>query len=671
MVAMPDPAGRLGRAKRLGAHALTVACLGLGAALVLPAGVTAQSPIEGPANESVLLSDVRPVSGASRYEQDPGEAPASISIVTREEIRRFGYRTLADVLGSVTGMFTTYDRNYTYLAARGFTVPGDYNTRVLLLLDGHRLNDNVGDAAMIGSEEPVDLSVLDRIEIIRGPASSLYGTNAYYAVVNLVSRDGRDVHGAHLGGDGGSFGSYSGRALMGAGLRGGGDVLAGITGFTSSGQDLRFSEFASPAVGIDGDKAVRGFLKLRRGDWSLEAGGSRRDKTVPTASFATMFGDPREHTTDARAFVVGGFDHRFLDLSRLTVRFSYDRMRYWGAYPYGSGVLFRDTQSGDWLTAEAQYFRTIGRHRLIAGLEARPNLRQDQTAYDEDPFASYLDDHRQTLVWALFAQDEFRVARQVSLTGGLRYDHYPSFGGTLNPRFAAIATVAPATTVKAIAGLAFRAPSAYEQFYQDGSVTQKPNPDLRPETIQSYELVFDRQFGPGAHAGLSLYQFNADHLIRLSTDPADGLAMFANVDQVTSRGVEVEGETRLGNTVVVRGGYAYQRPHGSPDSATPVNAPTHVGRLGVMWTAATDRFSGGLELRGLSGRGTLAGSTVPGYALVNLTVLGRPFRRGPEFSASLYNAFDHRYADPGGQEHRQASIPQDGRSIRLGVWHRF
>jgi iron complex outermembrane receptor protein len=100
--------------------------------------------------------EVNTVYGASKYEQKLIEAPAAVSIVTSLDIKRNGYRTLADILRSVRGFYTTYDRNYHYLGMRGFSRPGDYNTRFLLLVDGHRINDSIYNTASIGTEFPVD-----------------------------------------------------------------------------------------------------------------------------------------------------------------------------------------------------------------------------------------------------------------------------------------------------------------------------------------------------------------------------------------------------------------------------------------------------------------------------------------------------------------------------------
>jgi len=122
--------------------------------------------------EDLVKVEIDSVFGASGYKQKVTDVPASITIVTAEEIRRYGYRTLADILRSVPGFYVTGDRNYSYLGERGFGRPGDYNSRVLLLVDGHRTNDNLFDQALIGTEFPVDVDLIERVEVIRGPNSS-------------------------------------------------------------------------------------------------------------------------------------------------------------------------------------------------------------------------------------------------------------------------------------------------------------------------------------------------------------------------------------------------------------------------------------------------------------------------------------------------------------------
>src|ERR1017187_7141898 len=133
------------------------------------------------------------VYSASMHVQPSEDAPSSVTVITAAEIQEQGFRTLADILQTIRSFYVTYDRNYSSLGVRGFARPGDYNTRILLLVDGHRLNDNIYDEAMIGTEFPIDIELIQRIEIVRGPVSSLYGSNALFAVINIITTRAEDM----------------------------------------------------------------------------------------------------------------------------------------------------------------------------------------------------------------------------------------------------------------------------------------------------------------------------------------------------------------------------------------------------------------------------------------------------------------------------------------------
>ena len=166
--------------------------------------------------EELLKMEIPIVEAASKYKQKITEAPASVTIIGADEVKKYGYRTLADILRSAPGLYVSYDRNYSFLGVRGFSL-GDYNNRVLLLVDGHRLNNSLSDSAFIGTEFPLDVDLIERVEIIRGPGSSLYGNNAFFGVINVITRKGRDMAGTggEVSGEVASFDTYKGRVTYG------------------------------------------------------------------------------------------------------------------------------------------------------------------------------------------------------------------------------------------------------------------------------------------------------------------------------------------------------------------------------------------------------------------------------------------------------------------------
>ena len=164
--------------------------------------------------ESLVELEVQTVYGASKYEQKTTAAPSSVTVITAEEINRYGYRTLADILESVQGLYVSYDRNHAFLGSRGLNL-GDYNSRILLLVNGHRLNNDLTDGAYIDTAFALDVDLIDRVEIIRGPGSVLYGNNAFFGVINVITRQANQVGGREISGQYGENATYKGRLTYG------------------------------------------------------------------------------------------------------------------------------------------------------------------------------------------------------------------------------------------------------------------------------------------------------------------------------------------------------------------------------------------------------------------------------------------------------------------------
>ena len=148
------------------------------------------------------------------------EAPASTTVLTQEELRAFGWRTLAEALAGVRGFFLADDRTYTYVGVRGFSPPGDLNTRILILWDGHSMNDVWAGQGYAAHDLSVDLEEVERIEVVRGPGSAAV---RHRRLLRRHQRGAARVAGAGTarGGDGrgGGAGHRAAARLRGVGER--------------------------------------------------------------------------------------------------------------------------------------------------------------------------------------------------------------------------------------------------------------------------------------------------------------------------------------------------------------------------------------------------------------------------------------------------------------------
>lgn len=663
-------------------------------ALLLPLAVTpaaAGPPPGSPSAEAgeagsaaadeALLGEIPRVISASRYEQGINEAPASITVVTYEEIHRFGYRTLADVLRNTRGFYVSYDRNYEYAGTRGFARPGDYTNRILIMVDGHTHNDKWIGANYVGNDFGIDLDLVDRIEIVRGPASALYGSNAVFAVINVITRKAGDLQGANLEVRGGSYGSGGAGVFYGKALGTSRDLVLGASGFGSSGQDLFYPEFDTPATnfgvarGADGEAFGNAFGRARFGDWTIEVKANRRRKMVPTGSFGTRFNDSGTYTSDARDFAELRHERIGSGGSESFVRLYYDRIDYYGNYIYDYPPITVDRDEGGAEWAGAEIRRTMhlgGRQRVVAGGQYEYNFRVYQKTFDEPPnYFLYQDQSFRYYNYSAYVQDEITLGTKVLLNLGARHDTYQDFGHSTNPRAAFIWSPRRTTTLKALYGSAFRAPSVYELFYDDGGLAIKANPDLKHEDIKTTELVWEQGLGRRFSLVASVFRYRMKDLISQVTDPADNLLQFQNVMGVTATGAEMEVSGRTSGGVLLRGAVTQERVEDDSTGRRLTNSPEHTALAGAAFPIFGGRSDLAFQARFLSPRLTLQGDRTKSVHVLDATFTSGTIWPGVDLTLGIRDLFDESYADPGANEHPEDQIPQDGRSYFVTFRHRF
>ena len=630
--------------------------------------------------EALMNLEVPKVYAASKIEQKTTQAPATTTVVTSDEIKKYGYRTLADVLQSVPGFNVSYDRNYDFLGARGVSL-GDANNRVLVLVDGHRVNNNLTDGAAIGTDFILDLDLVDRVEVIHGPGAVLYGNNAFLGVINVITRQGKQINGLEASFDGGTFDTFKGRVTFGKQFTNGVELLLSGSIYDSAGEKrLFYKEFDTPAQNngvaqdMDGDSYRSLFGSLRYGDFTLEGAFNHRDKINPTAQYdLTTFNDPRLQTIDERGYTALKYAHDFPDVVDVTAQVYFDSYTHSIGYPQslvaGTNILLNtfttEHDTGEWWGTELQLNKTLwDRHVITLGGEYRDDFLQEEQISGQTPTM------RERASYGVYAQGDFALRTNLHFNAGVRYDQYDDFDPSWDPRVALIYNPVESSTLKAIYGTAFRVPDFDE-------LSDPRFQNIKPEKITSYELDYEQEIGRHLRASVSGFYNQMDHLIVFNS------GSYTNFNAQT-KGTELALEGSWADGIRTRASYSFQLTKNDTVGWQMPDSPNHMAKLNLSVPLVKDKLFAGAEFQYTSDRlslhnatdsmgepVTVQGQESGGYGIINFTLFSHNLIRNVECSASLYNILNYKYLDPASQFHVQDTILQDGRSFRVKLTYRF
>jgi len=654
-----------------------------GADTDLPAQESRDALKKRPSLMDIVNTPIPKVSGF-KFPQTITQAPSSVTVITADEIKLYGYRTLAEILQSAPGLYTTYDRNYSYLGIRGFN-RGDYNSRVLVLVDGHRINNNLSDGGPIGTDFILDVDLIEQVEVVRGPVATLYGNNAFFGIINVITRKGGSLpgYGAEASAEAAGFDTYKGRVTWGHHFTNGLEMLFSGSIYDSKGQDrLFFKEFDAPAThnGIaenaDYDNYKSAFGTIAWRDFTLEGAFITREKGNPTAQYYTAFNDSRFRTTDDRGYVNLAFARDFPDIVKVDAKLYYDRYELVldQPLPFDPALgVNREQQIGEWWGAEVQLTKQLfDRHTLIFGGEYRDDFHQERRNFDLDPYVEYARVRSDTFNYGVYLQGDFAVVTNLHLNAGVRYDQYGDLDPTANPRAALIYNPFPRSTLKAIYGTAFRAPNFFERAFNAGVF------DLAPETITTCELVYEQEIlekeDVRLRSSLSLFYNQIDDLITLAphVDPDGNVSsIYQNLEGADALGVEAGLEGLWASGLRGRISYTFAETKDRETDQRLTDSPRHLAKFNVSVPVVKEKLFADLEVQYTSERNSVAGPVAGGFGIVNLTLFSRKLVKGLELSASVYNLLDRQYSDPATPFHQQALLQQDGRTFRVKVTYRF
>lgn len=617
------------------------------------------------------------VTGASKYEQKQQQVAAAVSVITRKDIRIYGWRTLNEILASLPGVFPTYDYSYNYLGTRGVGLLGDFNTRILVSINGNRINDATYDQGPTGRDFPLDVDLIERIEFIPGPGSAVYGQNAMFGVINIITRNGSDVKGVELST------SYQTaetmpqeRVTLGKKFENGIDALISVSGLQSRGVD-RFLDYGASGISgvahrMDGENVKQAFARATRGPFAFDFIYGDRKKDDPTGIY---FSDP---------LITGQFlrDRRLNTQIQYSDNFANDTLNvmarlFLGKYDYESPLVYDgqktlSTGPSNWHGAELRLLSTaLTDHKLMLGVEYQNNTSIKQTFHVLQNPEENVDIKSSVVRMGVYLQDEWRITNTLTSTLGVRYDYNHWIGNRISPRVGLIWQATPKAAFKALYGRAHRSPNSYERDFGDG-VSQIANPGIRGETIDSAELVADYFPEPNMNLRASAYAWDIYNLIALGFNPLLEASQYQqNSNKVKARGVELSFDKTWDWGGRLRGSYGLQNAE-QQDSHLP-NSPYQLGKLNIsIPIPLMTGLRTGFELQYYGERKTLNGANTDSYVLSNLNFMTDVrWVKGLEASLSFYNLFNEDYQHPIANSSWHNSLVQPGRTVRLRMDYRF
>lgn len=635
------------------------------------------------------------ISIATGKRQPISQAPSVASVITAADIKAMGATDLDQILEAVPGLHVSKaPRGYGPL----YTVRGMYsesNPQVLVLINGIPItNVYVGDRSQVWGGMPVNN--IARIEIIRGPGSAMYGADAFAGTVNILTKTAHDIAGTEFGGRSGSFNTHEGWILHGSRWN---DVefALSLELLKSDGSDeVIESDAQTPLDASFGTSAsyAPGSINLRReimdarldvahGNWRGRIGYQGRSDIGTGAGVAQALdpqgsNDSRRINTDLTFTKAVGVDWdvtaqaSYFDTSAESDLILYPPNAFGGAFPdglIGSPYVYeRHTRLG-----ASSFYNGFERHSLRLGLgyvhsdmykiREFKNFDSNGIPLGEVRDVSNLPNEvfirpNDREVLYIFMQDEWTITPNWTLTGGVRHDSYSDFGDTTNPRVALVWQTRSDLTTKFMYGRAFRAP-AFNELYNINNPVALGNPNLKPETIDTYEIAFNYQYTRDFKAGLNVFQYDMKDILRFTPDPAPAPTVTAqNTGNRRGHGLEVEAIYDVNPRLRVFANYAFQKSVEEESDSDVANAPQHQIYVRTDWKLM-QAWMLNAQITWIADRRrdiTDPRSEVDDYLITDLVMRYQAGSRPWEVALAIRNIFDEDAREP---SPAPGSIPND------------
>jgi len=621
------------------------------------------------------------------------KAPAVVTLITADDIKATGATNLIDVLESVPGI---HIRSHHFAFRPLVLFRGAAANQTLLMINGTPMKDLMWGFGIFWKGLPT--SMIERIEIIRGPGSALFGSDASAGVINVITKTAGKIEDSEVGVRAGSFNTKTAWMQHGDNWNGF-DVALTAELFSTDGHDPFIATDAqtisdqaeSTTASYAPDAAHYGWnnqdirLSIAKDNWRLLADFMHHSDLEIGLTGAGVL-DPVTQASDSRYNIDLLYNNETFNKDwGLDAKFSYLHLDYTSGdgfqerppghndgtviYPDGKINQMRSTERR--MNAEISgLYRGIEHHALRLGTgytwqdlysveqfvnfgtgpDGNP-LPADSPLVDisDTPYAFAPEKTRK--INYLFIQDVWTINNELELTAGARYDDYSDFGDTLNPRLALVWESTDRLTTKLMYGQAFRAPS-YQELFSETSWSL-PNANLDPERSETLELAFSFIATKNLHLNLNLYHFKQTDIIRAITVTGVAKKQYQNTGDLTIRGIEMEAQWQVLKTLKIVGNFSMHDQ--KDDELHPAQEPEEEAYLRMDWGFQPE-WNWNLQTNWIGEHPRAPSDTRPAVddCFLTDTTLRYAHSGSLEFAASVRNLFD-----TDAREHTGRSVEDD------------
>lgn len=499
------------------------------------------------------------VSISTNTKQPISKAPSVVSVITADDIRATGATDLMDVLQGVPGL---YVRRNQFGFKPLISFRGTDGTRTLLMINGAPAKDLVWSPGIFWKGVPAN--AIERVEIIRGPGSALYGSDASSGVINVVTKTAGKIQQSEAGVRLASFNTQAAWLQHGTEWNGF-DIGLTVDASTTDGHrptiaSDRLGSSGEARYGWDGQD-IR--FSIAKEHWRLLADYTR-NRNVEVGLTGGSYLDPLTRANDSQTSLALLYaNETFAKDWGLNAELRYRDMEYssgtgFWEYPPGPSQLLSELNSAERrINFEASaLYRGFRNHALrMGGGHVWQDLYYSRQIDNGVPVSFVPEKLRKN--GYLFVQDVWNFSKDWELTAGARYDDYSDFGGTLNPRLALVWQTTDKLSTKLMYGKAFRAPTFLE-LYATTTAT-KPNNNLKPERSQTWELSFSYAASRQLELGLNLFDTQITNFIA-----QDAALKYQNAGEQKFQGIELEADWLAARTLKLSGNLSYRKQESTP-----------------------------------------------------------------------------------------------------------